>query len=1005
MYKKRLLGLAITSALTLTGCLDSNEPQNLENQGANNTPEFNGNQPDGLVAAEGAVYPLFNPAEGALPIPNDLIYQQDSATSRADGTYSVFAPEDGSNPPATALNELSGASTIAPIDIRMSGEILPASAIANASVFLIALDYASDAPLQGLLMGEVPTIVPADQPRIQVSVESYNGENNTIRITPTSPLKPNTRYVVSVSTDVKSALGEDLVRSPGLSGYAYLTNPENQVASSNLNRVVSLIDFWETIIASATQGAVTPDKVAMSYSFTTSNDAKVLDYIADPGQWASDTIQSLVKQGTVKQAIANLAAAGQDVTHAALEGAVNGVINTWEPSTFNAALAPCDAAPAGQARFDCAGNTLIGALEGGLLGLPAGSSLPNGSYFPTPRSRTSSFDANNILDINQISALTAGLNITPGVVSVAQGTIELPYYLETPTSGNGAPLLTGNWKADPQLATIINGIIGSKADDATDAEKNPLAQFNPDLSTAVTANFPFPKANSVETVPVLAIYPTSNSGNMKTVMFQHGITTDRSAALAFGSSLVAAAKAQNVDLAVIAIDQPLHGIDGISANEKSALATQLLAAAGQITDPSNQTPAEQALVRAVVAGQANIGVLQQIQAAPCPALNGLDLSGQTPADIGTALNSVSIGNCGPAAATQLASTQTLERTIANGASTIPGLGQGSDSERHFGFTSPVPGQVTAMDFNGSGSTNASGSMFINLTNFLAARDNLRQGSVDLMTVRKSIGSMDIDDDGNNDLDGNSVYFVGHSLGTVNGIPFVSATSNSSTDTDDITAANMLTPGGGLTRLTENSPAFGPSIIAGLAGQQLTQDTANYQAFLNVLQATVDGADSINFAANNQTPTLYSLVIGDQVIPNAVTDTGSDSNTFNDILNVGALLQQAIADGDQASARILGFVASLPGESSIGPLSGTEPLAKVSSASDITASAALGTAGIVRFSEGFHGTPAFPSTNTNEEKAAFAEMVGQTLSLVASNGTQVAVTNNSVIAPAPAPQAP
>ena len=49
-------------------------------------------------------------------------------------------------------------------------------------------------------------------------------------------------------------------------------------------------------------------------------------------------------------------------------------------------------------------------------------------------------------------------------------------------------------------------------------------------------------------------------------MFQHGITTDRSAALAFGSVLAA----QGV--AVIAIDQPLHGVGPASTSDKQELA-------------------------------------------------------------------------------------------------------------------------------------------------------------------------------------------------------------------------------------------------------------------------------------------------------------------------------------------------------------------------------------------------------------------------------------------------
>lgn len=1033
MYKKRILGLAIASALTLTGCLESNEPADQLNTGANHSPNITTPVP---TVPAGAVYPIFNPALRKLPTPNDLILQRDNAATgtRADGTYSVFAPADGSNPAATALNELGGASTIAPIDIAMSGEILPASALKNATVFMFALEYASDSPLQALGLQEPPTILPADQPSFDVTVESIGGTNNTIRITPTTPLLPNKRYVVAVTKNVRSALGENIVQSPGTSGYAYLTDPTNTLANPALSGAVSLIDFWERIVATATRGAVPAENVAMSYSFTTSNNAKVLDYIADPGQWASDTIQNLVKVGAVKKTTKDLSDADQEVTHAALESAVNTVIGSWEPSSFNSALIACDAAQAGQARFDCAGNTLIAGLEGGLLGLPAGSTRPTGSYFPTPRARTSNFSASSILDINQISALTASLSIAPGKVRVSQGTLELPYFLEAANGANGAPLVTGHWKADDSLATVLNGIVGD-ANGTTEAQRRPFAQYDAALSTAITANFPFPKQNSVENVPVLAIYPASNAGNMRTVMFQHGITTDRSAALAFGAQLVSAAKDAGIDLAVIAIDQPLHGIEGISQSEKAELAERLLsaAAASQIAnnetpiitpdgniDGSDTDPADQLTINAVVAGQLSVGARARLpQQTNCAAVDAQDLSSST--GVLTALGAIAQGACnalGAGAATlaqgltAVLTAQTLERSVANGGSTVAGLGQGSNSERHFGFTSGGPGRPpVAMNFNGSREDNSSGSMFINLANFLGSRDNLRQGSVDLMSVRRSIGSMDIDGDGNNDLDAANVYFVGHSLGTVNGIPFVSAVSSSRTQDDNIKAANMLTPGGGLTRLVENSPAFGPTIIAGLAGNNLLQNTANYQAYLNVLQATVDSGDAINFAGKNRTPTLYSLVIGDQTIPNAVTDAdNSTSNEFDDTLSkldISALLTAATNAGNARQIPILAAVLNLPGNSSVGPLSGTEPLARVSSATTLGATGALGNAAIVRYTEGNHGTPVFPSSGTNEEKAAFAEMIAQTVALIATDAnpgqsTTVVVGAGAPIQAAPAP---
>src|SRR5690606_30844993 len=104
MFKKSLLSLAVASSLALTGCLDSGS----SNKNAHPAPEYS-NTP-----TEGRTWPVFNPREKQIPIPSDLIIDQ----TQGDGTYGV--DPDPTNPVITALNELSGASTVAPIDIEMS---------------------------------------------------------------------------------------------------------------------------------------------------------------------------------------------------------------------------------------------------------------------------------------------------------------------------------------------------------------------------------------------------------------------------------------------------------------------------------------------------------------------------------------------------------------------------------------------------------------------------------------------------------------------------------------------------------------------------------------------------------------------------------------------------------------------------------------------------------------------------------------------------------------------
>ena len=145
MYKKRILGLAIASALVLTGC-DTNDPD-IASAGAVT--------PDNTPAPVVGVFPVFSPATGALPIPNDLIFDQ----AAGDGSFGV---DDTAPPVTTALNGLSGASTVAPIDIALSGLVMDSTVDGapflpdnvtpnpNQTVFLLELAYASGSPVQGL---------------------------------------------------------------------------------------------------------------------------------------------------------------------------------------------------------------------------------------------------------------------------------------------------------------------------------------------------------------------------------------------------------------------------------------------------------------------------------------------------------------------------------------------------------------------------------------------------------------------------------------------------------------------------------------------------------------------------------------------------------------------------------------------------------------------------------------------------------------------------------------
>lgn len=421
----------------------------------------------------------------------------------------------------------------------------------------------------------------------------------------------------------------------------------------------------------------------------------------------------------------------------------------------------------------------------------------------------------------------------PPIADIVIGVTALPYYLGTPGAGSPAApasvVLTGFWQARPGGYVPPFNTLG----------------LSP-LSTNVTFANPFPVATSTQNVPVLITVPNANSGQSKpaagwpVVIFQHGITRNRSDALAISATFAQAG------WAVVAIDQPLHGVG-----------------------PTNPFYIE-----------------------------------NTP--------------FGP-----IASERTFDVDLIN---------------NQTGASGP------------DGRIDDSGAHFINLASLLTSRDNLRQAIVDLSQLAVNIPRMDFDGDGTPDFDGSRIAFVGQSLGGIVGTGFMAVEPT-------VNVGVLNVPGGGLARLLEGSPTFGPRIRAGLAALGVQAGTPAFDQFFGAAQQVLDSADPINFGAQ--------LVQTDRVLLQAVVGGGS------------VLPDQVVPN-------------VVPGA----PLSGTEPLIAAMGLSAIT-STTTNTAGIrgaIRFTQGDHGSLLSPAANA----AATAEMQGQMASMIASGGVQVRVTNSGVI---------
>ncbi|WP_404361720.1 hypothetical protein [Marinobacter sp.] len=951
MFKKTLISLAVASSLGLTGCFDDAD------SGANANPEPKIDNP----AFTGKTWPVFNPVTGDIPIPNDLNFDQ----TAKDGSFAVAG--DQTNPVIGALNNLSGASTVAPIVVRFSDDIDPDSVDSRAfiltdpndptsvipnprqNVFLIELAYASGEPVRGLSLQEPPTIPiaitaqvaagkdPLDTiPRLGIAVDlqgrnqakAFGYLNNLVanpefdhdiiqlegdsalRIRPNKPLNPLSRYVVVVTNEVRDASGDRIVGSPA---YQNLRDPDTRLASPSLAPVRTLITrLWETIgsqyfglnnQARADVGLpdLTKDNIALSLAITTSEDKKVLSHIANPANWFADQLRR-----SVTTAAAGAAVKGGASEFGQVFAAVEGAKGSFTPSAaLDEFPAACDndADPATTGfQTNLGAGVVTFEDKFGCVGTVVASSFPEGTF---PKPSAQEFDILRTDNALAVSAVLSQLNFNGVAVDVHQGSIELPYFIAAPDAtqtGPSSSIRTVSWRPNSGLAEFLGGELGVT-----------IPQADPEVSRVLNYNFPFPTVQETVEVPMLIITqggadPRVSGQDLIPVIYQHGITTDRSAALTFGSQLVASAAGAGLNVAVFAIDQPLHGVAPATTEERLELAGTLLAGVEDLVDLPEGTFNTEALREATVEGE-----IETLVGAGIPQANAFVIVG----------------------------------TVARAGSTIPGLAPantatgfqpGEINERHFGFTAGPGNNPVPMNFEtGFGS---SGSLFINLSNFLNNRDILRQGAYDLMNLTATIST-------SKKLPGidasKGVTFIGHSLGTINGGAFVGASKASGNSDLRVAGNHLLTPVAGITRLLENSPSFAPTILGGLqAAAGLTQGDADLETFLNVNQAALDSVDPINFADElKESNTLLSQINGDRTTPNA-----ADSRFGEPPLEI------TLPNGVQI-------------DSPAAPLTGSEALAAIMGATEGQFPVVDGqfqggnTPFLTRYVEGVHTTPVLP----------------------------------------------
>ncbi len=307
--------------------------------------------------------------------------------------------------------------------------------------------------------------------------------------------------------------------------------------------------------------------------------------------------------------------------------------------------------------------------------------------------------------------------------------------------------------------------------------------------------------------------------------------------------------------------------------------------------------------------------------------------------------------------------------------------------------------------------------YMNLSDLLVTRDNLRQSIADMLGLRLALNN--VAEAGL--IDGSDVQFVGHSLGAITGTSMVAlANSTLGSPLADglfaIKSAGLAMPGGAIANFLLESTAFG-NIIKSSIMLGSTALAPGFKAFVD-LQG---GCASLTTAA--QLPICAAKYV--QPYLKDLTDRSQTATlaTISATLSQFAFAAQTVIDASDPNNYAATAVANktpmfvievaggpnyvadhvIPNKVAAMPLAGTSPLAALLGAKQVEATAgpkAVEGALISRFVEGEHGTILSSASGTtppqNAAVKANAEMQKQVASFIKSGGKAVQVNDATVL---------
>src|SRR5690554_819149 len=406
---------------------------------------------------------------------------------------------------------------------------------------------------------------------------------------------------------------------------------------------------------------------------------------------------------------------------------------------------------------------------------------------------------------SQVASLSSG-------GAIYQGGLSIPNYLPASEAGKADSAL-GTWVASADAATALG----------LDA-----APTDVDGSTNVTYRFPFAKNLGMNTVPVMATLPdatacTKPADGYPVVIYQHGITVDRTAGVLVGNALATSP----VCTAMVAIDHTMHGVAPGNATGL-VFSTEKVASSVNLQDPSTYAASPFAAVRAGTLAQNPDNWMKDLH-------ERHNNVGKNAAQANVAM--VFKNEAGATATADVGASGDLYINLNNFARTRDAMRQTVLDLMNLNAT------IGDMDVDADGNSD-----------FDASK---------VYFVGHSLGAI-----------------IGTTFVAVNNDPDVQAFNG---NLPKIQGAILGNGGGGVVKLLENSPSIGGAkILPGLkAAAGLEQGSADIEKFFGVMQAMVDSADPINFAGAEHMKTLpilsYEAVGGvddakpDLVVPNNALD--------------------------------------------------------------------------------------------------------------------------------------